>query len=139
MRVVVVAAAVALSSCFLLVSSGIRREVPEGARAAASSMLDKDERVVAAWDGSIAQDGSLLALVTDRHVISRDGDHVAHVLLTEIDTIVVNEDNGSVDIYVGSSPALSLPLRSSDERKAFARLIQTEVQRAKRESVPPVG
>lgn len=132
-------ACAALSGCFLLVSSGIRREVPEGARPAASSMLERDERVVAAWDGSIAQDGSLLGLVTDRHVLKRDGESVTRVLLTEVSTIVVNEDDGAVDVYVGSSPALSLPLRSSDERKAFARLIQTEVQRAKREAPPPIG
>lgn len=136
---VVAVAAIALSSCFLLVSSGIRREVPEGARGAAAAMLERDERIVAAWDGSVAQDGSLLALVTDRHVMKRDGEHITRVLLTEVSTIVVNEDDGAVDVYVGSAAAMSLPLRSSDERKAFARWIQTEVQRAKREGMPPIG
>lgn len=134
---VVVLVVVFVSGCFTLVSSGIRREVPEGARAAAQGMTRPHERVVAAWDGSILQDGSLLVVLGDVGIAKRDGDAVARVELIDVNTIVVNEDDGSVDIITAGGVGLSLPLRSSDERKAFAKLVQTEVQRAKRESARP--
>ena len=131
---VAVVVVVAVAGCFTLVSSGIRREVPEGARAAAKGMTRPHERVVAAWDGSILQDGSLLVVLGDVGIARRDGDAVARVELVDINSIVVNEDDGCVDIITAGGVGLSLPLRSSDERKAFAKLIQTEVQRAKRDS-----
>lgn len=136
MRAVVVVVLLC-SGCFLLVSSGIRRDIPEGARASTTTLLKADERVVAAWDGSIAQDGGLLAVLTDRRVIKKDDDAVTAVALVDVATIVVNEDDGAVDVVTAGGVGVSLPLRSSDERKAFARLIQTEVQRAKREAAPP--
>jgi hypothetical protein len=129
--VVVVAVA---GGCFLLVSSGIRRELPEGARQRGAGLLQAGEDVVAAWDGSIAQNGGLLAVLSDRRVILKDGDDVASVALVDVASIVVNEDRGAVDVITAGGAAVSLPLRSSEERKAFARLIQTEVQRAKREA-----
>jgi hypothetical protein len=131
---VVVVVVLVGAGCFTLVSSGIRREVPEGARAAAQGLTRPHERVVAAWDGSLLQDGSLLVVLGDVGIAKRDGDAVARVELIDVNSIVVNEDDGAVDVITGGGVGLSLPLRSSDERKAFAKLIQTEVQRAKRDS-----
>jgi hypothetical protein len=132
-RACVVVVVAALSGCFLLVSSGIRREIPPGAVAASAGMVRSDEVVVAAWDGSVLQDGGLLAVLTDRRLLKRSGDLVTSLDLRDVQTIVVNEDDGAVDVVTASS-RLSLPLRSSDERRAFARLIQTEVQRRKKSS-----
>ncbi|MDP2342649.1 MAG: hypothetical protein Q8O67_16950 [Deltaproteobacteria bacterium] len=131
MRAAAVVVVVALQGCFLLVSSGIRREIPPGAHAAASEMVRSDENVVAAWDGSVLQDGGLLAVLTDRRLLKRADELVTSVDLRDVQTIVVNEDDGAVDV-VTASARLSLPLRTSDERRAFARLIQTEVQKRKK-------
>ena len=130
-HVVVVVVVILLQGCFLLVTSGIRREIPEGARPAAQGLVQSDEVVVAAWDGSILQDGDLLAVLTDRRLVKKDGELVSAVDLRHVQTIVVNEDEGAVDV-VTAGARLSLPLRSSDERRAFARLVQTEVQRRKK-------
>ena len=132
--VVVVAAACCaglLSGCFLLVTSGIRREIPPGARAATAGLLGADEEVVAAWDGSVLQDGGLLAVLTDQRLLKRSGAEVSALDLRDVQSIIVNEDDGAVDV-VSAGGRLSLPLRSSDERRAFARLIQTAVQKRKK-------
>lgn len=141
---VVVVSAALPAGCFLLVSSGIRRDVPEGARPVAQGLVRADERVVAAWDGSVLQDGSLLVLLTDERLLKHDGEQTTTLALTEVQSIVVNEDDGAVEVVVAdlthSIPfrtAMSLPLRSSDERRAFARLLQLEVQRAKKSARRP--
>ena len=127
----VVVVGLLLQGCFLLVSSGIRREIPPGAVAASGGMVSADEVVVAAWDGSVLQDGGLLAILTDHHIMKRAGEELIKVDLRDVQTIVVNEDDGVVDVVTTAS-RLSLPLRSSEERRAFAHLIQTEVQKRKK-------
>jgi hypothetical protein len=122
-RALAVWAALSSSGCFLLVSSGIRREVPAGARAAAAPLLRDDERVLAAWDGSVAQDGGLLVVLTDRRVVKRDGDAVRDAPFARLQGIVVDEDEGAVVLALPGG-LLLLPLRTSDERRAFAALIR---------------
>lgn len=111
------------TACFLLVSSGVRTTVPAGARAAAAGLLRDDERVLAAWDGSMAQDGALLVLLTDRRVIKRDGDKVGVAPLGRVKQIAVAEDDGVVALALDDG-ALLLPLRTSEERRAFAALVR---------------
>lgn len=130
------------SGCFLQVTSGVLREVPPKAQPATALLLHPAEEVVAAWDGSILQDGHLLVLLTDQRVISRDGDAIASCALVDVDGIVVNEDEGVVDIVTVGRAHVLLPLRSLGERAAFAKLVEAEVRRAKREasstsSTPP--
>ncbi len=128
---VVVVVVVVLQGCFLLVSSGIHRDIPEGARAQAAGKLEADELVVAAWDGSMAQDGGLLVILSDHRILKKAGGGWSSVDLRDVQTIVVNEDEGSVDVITGGT-GLSLPLRSSEERRTFAHLIQSEVQKRKK-------
>jgi hypothetical protein len=123
LRVIAAWAALSSSACFLLVSSGIRREVPPGARAAAAPLLRDDERVLAAWDGSVAQDGGLLVVLTDRRVVKRDGNVVRDAPFARLHGIVVDEDEGVVVLAMPEG-LLLLPLRTSDERRAFAALIR---------------
>lgn len=111
------------SACFLLVSSGIRTTVPAGARAVADGLLRDDERVLAAWDGSMAQDGGLLVLLTDRRVIKREADRVGVAPLGKLKQIAVAEDDGVVALALDDG-ALLLPLRTSEERRAFAALVR---------------
>jgi hypothetical protein len=126
--------ALCMTSCFLQVTSGVLRELPAKAQPTTALLLRPAEDVVAAWDGSILQDGHLLVLLTDQRVISKEGDAIASCALVDVDAIVVNEDEGVVDVVTVGRQHVLLPLRSLGERAAFAKLVEAEVRRAKREA-----
>lgn len=129
-----IAVAASLSGCFLAVSSGVVRGIPDGAQAVAASLLE-GETALYAWDGSFAQDGGVLVLLTDRRLVRHDDRGDVDVALEDIQQIVVDEDEGHIRVKT-TGELLLLPLSSSTDRLAFAGHLQRAVQRRKLESAP---
>ncbi len=117
------------SGCFLLISSGIQPDIPAGAQAVGRPLVG-EERVILAWDGSFAQDGGLLVLVTETRVIRHDdgGDRV--VRLEDVSGIIVDEDEGRV-VVQSADGLMAVPMRSAGERLELARVLQRAVQQRK--------
>ncbi len=117
------------SGCFLLISSGIQPDIPAGAQAVGRPLVG-EERVILAWDGSFAQDGGLLVLVTETRIIRHDdgGDRV--VRLEDVSGIIVDEDEGRV-VVQSADGLMAVPMRSAGERLELARVLQRAVQQRK--------
>jgi hypothetical protein len=123
------AAIVGSSGCFLRVSSGIVAGIPPGATAVGRPLAG-DDVVVAGWDGSFSQDGSLLVLVTEERLIRHDEQGERVIPLIDIVQIIVDEDEGQV-VVTTTGDRLALPIGSSNERLGFAKALQQAVQQRK--------
>jgi len=111
------------------VSSGIVAGIPPGAMGVGRPLAG-DDVVVAGWDGSFSQDGSLLVLVTEERLIRHDEQGERVIPLQDIVQIIVDEDGGQV-VVTTTGDRLALPIGSSSERLAFAKALQQAVQRRK--------
>ena len=84
-----------------------------------------------AWDGSFAQDGGLLVLVTEARVILHDDAGDRAIPLEEVSGIIVDEDESRVVVQSGAGRLLAVPMRSASERLELARVLQRAVQQRK--------